>query len=283
MLIGVVAGLLVFASCAGSDGPAGSAGAAGTAGADGADGAQGPAGATGAIGPQGPPGVDPVEPADSESVARGGRLYDKWWSELGVDEPTGDHALWALQSTNTRDGSSTWRCKECHGWDYKGDGGAYSSGSHYTGFTDVISAGATMSVEDLVGVLQGSTDYRHDFSSVMGVDDLTDLANFLSEGLINDAVAIDYSTMMPVTANVSNGEVLFTATCMMCHGEDGRQILIDGELGIANVVLDEPIVEIVHKIRVGQPGTTMPSAIVNGWDIQTVLDVWSYLLTLPTE
>jgi mono/diheme cytochrome c family protein len=140
-----------------------------------------------------------------------------------------------------------------------------------------------MSVEDLLGVLQGSTDYRHDFSSVMGVDDLTDLANFLSEGLINVATVIDYSTQMPVTANVSNGEVLFTATCMMCHGEDGRQILIGGDMGLSNVVLDEPIQEIVHIIRSGAPGTPMPAAIVNGWDIQTVLDVWSYLRTLPTE
>jgi thiosulfate dehydrogenase len=24
--------------------------------------------------------------------------------------------LWASQSSNTRDGSTTWRCKECHGW-----------------------------------------------------------------------------------------------------------------------------------------------------------------------
>ncbi len=47
MLFGVVAGLLVFASCAGDEGPAG---AAGPAGADGADGAQGPAG----------PGLEPM-------------------------------------------------------------------------------------------------------------------------------------------------------------------------------------------------------------------------------
>ncbi len=43
-LVGVIAGLLVFASCAGAEGPVGPAGAAGPAGADGADGAQGPAG-----------------------------------------------------------------------------------------------------------------------------------------------------------------------------------------------------------------------------------------------
>ncbi len=47
VLIGAVAGSLVFASCAGAEGPEGSAGAqgpAGPAGADGADGAEGPVG-----------------------------------------------------------------------------------------------------------------------------------------------------------------------------------------------------------------------------------------------
>ncbi len=268
VLIGAVAGSLVFASCTGAEGPAGPAGPAG---------------------PQGPAGVasDEHEHASLDSIARGGRLYNKWWAELDVASPTADHPLWALQDTNTRSGSDTWRCKECHGWDYKGGGGAYSSGSHYTGFTELMTAGATMSIEDLVGVLQGSTDYRHDFSSVMSVEDLTDLANFLSEGLINDAMYIDYATMLPKVADVSNGEALYTdpaqLSCITCHGADGRQILIDDTLGLSNIALDEPIQELVHIIRSGQAGTVMISAIVNEWDIQMVLDVWSYLVTLPTE
>ncbi len=281
-LVGVVVGSLVFASCAGAEGQAGATGPAGPQGPTGDQGPQGQVGATGAAGLQGPPGVDPVEPASLDSIARGGRLYDKWWAELEVDEPTEDHPLWALQDTNTRSGSNTWRCKECHGWDYKGSGGAYSSGSHYTGFTDVISAGATMSKEGLLGVLQGSTDYRHDFSTVMGVDDLTDLANFLSEGLINDALYIDYATMRPIAADVNNGETVFTASCVMCHGADGRQILFEDDTwGVGDIVREEPLVELIHKIRSGQPGTTMPSGVVNEWDIQTVLDVWIYLETLP--
>lgn len=51
---------------------------------------------------------------------RGGKLYDKWWTVLGVDAPTEDQPLWKTQTTNTRTGADTWRCKECHGWDYKG-------------------------------------------------------------------------------------------------------------------------------------------------------------------
>jgi hypothetical protein len=34
--------------------------------------------------------------------------------------------------------------------------------------------------------------------------------------------------------------------------------------------------EFLHKVRAGQPGTAMPSAIVNGWTEQDVVDVLSY-------
>ncbi|MCP3904086.1 MAG: hypothetical protein GY715_10675, partial [Planctomycetes bacterium] len=57
---------------------------------------------------------------------RGGQLWDKWWVVTGAAEPVGDHPLYPPAGTQT--GSTTWRCKECHGWDYKGVDGAYSSG-----------------------------------------------------------------------------------------------------------------------------------------------------------
>src|SRR3989304_10438538 len=70
--------------------------------------------------------------------ARGGQLYDEWWAVLGTEAPAADQPLWATQTTNTRSGGDTWRCKECHGWDYKGKDGAYGSGSHLTGFFGVM-------------------------------------------------------------------------------------------------------------------------------------------------
>ncbi len=256
---------------------------------------------TGGQGPQGPAGPAPSESeleilvehavddflegghAPAEYISTGGKLYDKWWKEADLPEPDTDHPLWALQSTNTRSISATWRCKECHGWDYKGRGGAYSSGSHYTGFPGVINAGATMSKEELIGVLQGSTDYRHDFSSILGAEALEELANFLSEGLINDALYIDYATAEPISPDRSHGKLLFDGTCAACHGSDGKQILIDGSLGVGDVARDEPTVEILHKIRFGQPGTEMPSAFVNGWSIQDVVDTLGYIKTLGAE
>ena len=259
------------------------------------EGAQGPKGDTGDTGAQGAAGSAPSDselqalidqalagtPATAASLANGGLLYDKWWKAAGVDEPTGDHALWALQDTNTRSGSTTYRCKECHGWDYKGIGGWYSSGSHKTGFPGVYQAGATLSKDELVGVLQGSTDYRHDFSA-MGADNLADLAVFLSEGLLNDTLYINYATRATIGADVANGQTLYDATCAMCHGADGKQIdFHDGE-GVGGVARDNPW-ETLHKIRAGQPATSMPSSIINGWSLQDALDVMGYSATLGAQ
>ncbi|MBI4307341.1 MAG: collagen-like protein, partial [Chloroflexi bacterium] len=226
-IVGILALLLVVAGCAG---PQGLQGPQGPKGDTGAVGAQGPKGDTGAVGPQGvgavgsqgvkgdagpqgPKGdVGPQGPAPSEAqllvlaaqvvqgpkaavadIAHGGRLYDKWWKEdPGATEPTGNQALWALQTTNTRTGPDTYRCKECHGWDYKGKGGAYSKGSHLTGFVGVQNASMAISKAQILDSLKGATDYRHDFSKVLSAKALSDLAAFLSEGLVNQTLSIDY-------------------------------------------------------------------------------------------
>ena len=47
------------------------------------------------------------------------------------DEPKGTHP--AYPKAGKQKDSTTWRCKECHGWDYKGLDGAYAKGSHFSG------------------------------------------------------------------------------------------------------------------------------------------------------
>ena len=44
-----------------------------------------------------------------------------------------------------RAGADTWRCKECHGWDYAGKDGAYGSGDHRTGIVGVLGTAMTPS------------------------------------------------------------------------------------------------------------------------------------------
>lgn len=290
-----LAAVVVIGACAGSQG---------TQGERGLQGERGPQGERGAQGIQGPPGSAPSqaelkalvqqavagEPSSAASIARGGRLYDKWWSEVpGASQPTTDHPLWALQTTNKRTGADTQRCKECHGWDYKGAGGAYSSGSRKTGFSGVYRASQVMTKDQLIAILKGGTDYRHDFSTSLSDAQLGELATFLKSGVFNMVPYVDYATRKPKgTVNVSNGQTRYGRTCANCHGDDGKKLNFGTDAApeyVGTVAVNNPW-EFMHKAMNGQPGPDaedMPPVITRGWITQDVLDVLAYSQTLPVK
>jgi thiosulfate dehydrogenase len=217
-------------------------------------------------------------------VVTGGLLYDKWWAVTGIDEPSVDNPMWGRQTTNERSGKDTWRCKECHGWDYMGAEGAYGSGSHSTGFPGVFNA-QSKPFEDLVAQISGQVDPEHDFS-VMGEQAMADLAAFIQEGLEDYTPMID-ADKLAVGGDPTTGEALFESTCAVCHGADGTTLNFgsdDDPEYVGTIAVDNPW-EFFHKVRAGQPGSNppMPSAIANGWSLDDVLDVLSYSQTLPTE
>jgi thiosulfate dehydrogenase len=79
--------------------------------------------------------------------------------------------------------------------------------------------------------------------------------------------------------------MLYTATCVVCHGVDGRTLNFgddDDPEYVGTIAIDNPW-EFIHKVRAGQPGTPMPSAIDLGWILQEVVDVLTFAQTLPTE
>lgn len=88
-----------------------------------------------------------------------------------------------------------------------------------------------------------------------------------------------------IGGDVANGEQLFGSVCAPCHGEDGREINFGSEDEpeyLGTLAADNPW-EFIHKVRVGQPGTAMPSALDSGWSMQQVVDVLTFSQTLPTE
>lgn len=219
-------------------------------------------------------------------ISRGGQLYDNWWkTTTNTDKPEADHPLWKTQTNNKRSGYSTYRCKECHGWDYLGKDGAYGKGSHYTGFVGVYGVSQKMSMKELEVALKGATNKDHDFSKYISNDDISDLALFMKKGLTdtNKYVKIDGT---PTKGNYNIGKNLFMNNCThMCHGGDGTTINFgDKEKPefIGTVANKNPW-ELIHKVRMGQPGTKMPSALINRWSEEDISNILTFARTLPTE
>lgn len=211
-------------------------------------------------------------------VDEGGRLYDDWIKAIGVDAPGGDQPLWATQSTNERSGNDTWRCKECHGWDYLGSEGRYSSGSHFTGFPGILTA-KDKSAEDLTTALKSE---NHDFSAYLNDTQMNALVAFMQQMQDMSPYINEDKT---VKGDAENGKALYSATCAMCHGAEGTLIDFDDGEGLEYVgtLADDNPWEIFHKISYGQPGTSMTPGINVGWSWQDIVDVLAYVQTLPTE
>ncbi len=225
-------------------------------------------------------GDDGVD-GDGDGV-RGGALYDRWWEVIGAEAPTTDHPLWASRpdrASNPRSGADTWRCKECHGWDYQGKDGAYVSGDHRTGIVGVL--GTAMTPSELLSLL--SDPNGHAYASVLGEQDLADLAVFVAEWTIDtrEYIAADASFI----GDPTRGAEAFAANCAACHGAQGlNTTVVGGEPGFEDfpgLIADDNPQEFLHKIRFGQPGTAMPPLARSMPEV--LGDLGAFAQTLPWE
>ena len=241
-----------------------------------------------------------------ENLARadirdGGLAYDKWWVAItGAQEPQGDHPLWSTQSTNTRTGSTTWRCKECHGWDYKGKDGAYNSASsHFTGFIGVMDAKVNSVTEVFCAIKSLENHTFGGDSGVMTDLSILDIAAFIVDAGGKGRGIIDYGVLLrgdntsigdgsiggagnqdfdKSTSNGGGG----CGAAGSCHGSDGTQNA-GNEFSIGDVALDNPW-EFLHKVRYGQPGSIMPSGIDGKLTLQQMSNILAYAqLQLPQQ
>lgn len=206
-------------------------------------------------------------------LAWGGVLYDNWPVELGTKI---DKTHPSYPAEGKKKGSSTWRCKECHGWDYKGKAGSYSKGSHYTGIIG-IRAYANQDPAEIVKVLKNDL---HAYGDLLPEKALDALALFVSFGQIDVDLYIDRMTKKSI-GDPANGGRIYLTTCIKCHGEDGKEINFKDESKpeyIGTVANKNPW-ETIHKIRWGHPGTQMISLLFLG--LKEQLDVLSFCQTLP--
>jgi hypothetical protein len=217
-------------------------------------------------------------------IIRGAQLYDKWYAVLGVNPPTGNMPIWSRQTTNTRSGADTWRCNECHGWDYRGAQGEYQTGSHYTGFPDLLTLVEGLTVDDIVNHLKGSLDPAHNFSAYLDDTSMIQLADFLKFGIIDDGTYIDTVSLRVINPDFGHGQQLYSSTCQQCHGEDGKEIVfrIEGIDEYLGSIANRDPWRFLHRTRFGVAGTDMPVGISLGWQPEDGRDVLAYAQTLPT-
>jgi thiosulfate dehydrogenase len=213
--------------------------------------------------------------SDAYSIARGGRLYDKWFAESdSVEAPQTAHPNYPETGKYKGNKAADWRCKECHGWDYMGSQGAYSSGKHFTGIKGIQGMAAADPAK-IVAVLKNETHAMA--QSGLTDEDYRDLAIFVSRGQIKSDAFINSETK-GVTGDVGAGQGYFETVCANCHGLDGK--LDDQMPPLGKLANDNPW-EVLHKISYGQPDEEMPALHVFG--TQVMADMLAYLQTLPKE
>ncbi len=211
----------------------------------------------------------PATAAETESaMARGGRLYDKWFQENKAAKPTTDHPAYTVKDGKYGKDAS-WRCKECHGWDYQGKDGAYAKGGHATGIKGITGAKG----KDPAAIAAVLRDKNHGYTPAQLSDkDAGDLALFVSKGQIEMAKYVEGGK---VKGNGDKGEVYFNTLCAGCHGVDGKKLKDAPALGS---VADNGA-EMMHKILNGQAGEAMPA--LRALDHQIAADIAVYLTKLP--
>ncbi len=217
-------------------------------------------------------------PSDAWKLTQGGKIYDNWSKALNVSSPDTTHPAYPV--TGKKQGAATWRCKECHGWDYAGRDGAYKNGSHFTGIKGINDM-VGKPVNNIKNVIRNKT---HGYSKAMISDDgLNKLALFISRGQLNMSKYIDIKSKK-VKGNAQRGAQFFQTICAVCHGYDGKMINFHKAREIpeyiGTVAKNNPW-EVLHKIRNGQPNAAMISLRL--LDIQDQIDIVAFTRTLPIK
>jgi len=207
---------------------------------------------------------------DEASIARGGKLYDKWYKVIGKPAPKASHKLYPTDKKYAKKAKSNWRCKECHGWDYRGKDGAYAKGKHHSGIVGIN----RMSGGDPSKVIAVLSSARHGFANKLSAGDMADLANFVTKGQIDMDRYIDRATKKP-KGDPSKGAVYYQTICAGCHGLSGHE---PKDMKSFAKQMGNPW-EVMHKILNGQPREQMPA--LRALDHQIIADIMAHMATLP--
>ena len=202
---------------------------------------------------------------------RGGRLYDTWYKENKAEPPTAVHPAYPIPVARDTEPRTTWRCKECHGWDYHGWKGT-SEGKEYS----------IAGVDKLMGADPGKAiaalrNDLHAYKGLLSERDVADLANFLTKGQANMDLLIDRATKKARSGSAEY-ESHFQTICAPCHGADGREIRTMPPLG--RIASQNPW-RALHGIINGHPGEAMPALVA--FPPEMSVGLLAYIQTLPPQ
>ncbi len=230
---------------------------------------------------------------DSYEIGEGGRLYDNWAAELGVSAPSRTHPGYNDYKGKQR-GAVTWRCKECHGWDYRGAAGNYGVGEHYTGTQGIFAARRT-SIPEVLATLKND---NHLFDQFLPARQLEAVAAFVVLGQV-DMRRFIHPITKKISGDARKGRLTYLEQCSLCHGSDGKTRNLSRVKGkkryLGGVAQHNPW-KTMHKIRFGHPGKfytnkydpegrprlNMP-AMLGVVTLQDQIDLLAYLSTLPVK
>jgi thiosulfate dehydrogenase len=211
----------------------------------------------------------PVQAEEDSAIARGGRLYDKWFAVIGAEEPKDTHKAWPASNTKKK-GNATWRCKSCHGWDLRGKDGAYASGSYKTGIPGIRQYAGGDAAE-VVAIAKNSL---HGLGMIPDAD-LADLALFVTKGQVDMTKYINADKS--INGDATKGAAYYNTLCAGCHGKEGDKPK-DMKKSLGEVVSGNPW-EGLHKILNGQPDEAMPA--LRALPMEITVDTLAYTVTLP--
>jgi hypothetical protein len=224
----------------------------------------------------GQPGI----PSEIWMRAAGGRIYDNWWDALDREEPKTTNPAYPTKANPKVTGADTWRCKECHGWDYMGKDGVYSKGGHFTGIGGIRGAEGKSEAE-LMAIFR---DKNHPYTPEMISDEeMKRLVAFVSRGQVDMRKFLSYPGRKVNAGNVERGREIFQTVCAACHGFDGRMLdwgTDGGHNYVATEANDVPD-EVMNKILNAHTGVQMIN--LRAFPLEDAISVLAYAATLPVE
>lgn len=220
----------------------------------------------------------PATPSEPWLLAAGGRIYDNWWDALDREEPEGTHP--SYPAAGEQSGPDTWRCKECHGWDYRGAAGVFRKGSHFTGIKGINGAIGRPETE-IAALLRAPL---HGYTPEMITDDeLARIAAFVSRGQVDMSTIVDGETRAIIAGDPERGRGVFQTVCAACHGFDGKLMDWgdDGEHAYVGTEATTVPDEVLNKILNAHTGVAMVN--LRAFPPDVAVDVLSYTATLPAD